>query len=231
VDPFVLPFLALIFLAWKGKHAPGVVTTAPSQPEVSPPLPGHAPAPGPVARTTAPAWPQVVPAGLPAFPGQGWVPDQPPGSGVVARAFQLLPVLWQHGAGTFKTEQTAGRWISYRADQMGPKRGVTAWRLAPSLRLPSEVPQPEAPGAPLARHVPTVTPTTPTQAALGLPTLRRGSKGRDVVTLQNRLGVSPADGSFGPATHAAVVTLQRAKGLTPDGVVGPKTWAALFGVV
>jgi peptidoglycan hydrolase-like protein with peptidoglycan-binding domain len=64
------------------------------------------------------------------------------------------------------------------------------------------------------------------------PTLREGAKGAAVVTLQNKLkaaGFNPgaADGSFGPKTEAAVKAFQRAKGLVSDGIVGPKTWAAL----
>jgi peptidoglycan hydrolase-like protein with peptidoglycan-binding domain len=64
------------------------------------------------------------------------------------------------------------------------------------------------------------------------PTLREGSKGAAVVTLQNKLkaaGFNPgaADGSFGPKTEAAVKAFQKSRGLTADGVVGPKTWDKL----
>lgn len=37
-----------------------------------------------------------------------------------------------------------------------------------------------------------------------------------------------ADGLFGPMTKAAVMAFQDGAGLDPDGVVGPKTWEALY---
>jgi peptidoglycan hydrolase-like protein with peptidoglycan-binding domain len=60
----------------------------------------------------------------------------------------------------------------------------------------------------------------------GRPTLRRGMKGAHVLELQKKLGVR-ADGDFGPVTEAAVRAFQRQATLVPDGIVGPKTWAAL----
>lgn len=57
-------------------------------------------------------------------------------------------------------------------------------------------------------------------------TLKRGSRGAEVKTLQTRLNLM-ADGIFGPLTEEAVKEFQRRKGLTADGVVGAKTWAAL----
>jgi len=64
------------------------------------------------------------------------------------------------------------------------------------------------------------------------PFLRQGSKGDDVRTMQQRLselGYSVSvDGNFGPGTTAAVVACQQKNGLTGDGVVGPKTWAAFW---
>ena len=36
-----------------------------------------------------------------------------------------------------------------------------------------------------------------------------------------------ADGSFGAKTQSAVIKFQHDHGLTPDGVVGPKTWDEL----
>ena len=66
------------------------------------------------------------------------------------------------------------------------------------------------------------------------PTLRKGSKGEYVTLLQTKLiqmgydvGNTGADGSFGDKTRAAVIAFQKDRGLTADGVVGEKTWAAL----
>ena len=65
-----------------------------------------------------------------------------------------------------------------------------------------------------------------------MPVLKRGSSGPDVLTLQstlNQLGFDPhgVDGTFGPGTEAAVKAFQQSKGLTPDGIAGPNTMAAL----
>lgn len=63
-------------------------------------------------------------------------------------------------------------------------------------------------------------------------TLRRGSKGSAVTELQKKLKrwgyySGAVDGVFGNGTEAAVKAFQRKNGLTADGVVGPKTAAAL----
>ena len=58
-------------------------------------------------------------------------------------------------------------------------------------------------------------------------TIKLGSKGDDVKTLQNFLQLE-ADGVFGRLTHEAVVAFQRSKGLVADGVVGKKTWDVIM---
>ena len=69
-------------------------------------------------------------------------------------------------------------------------------------------------------------------------TLRQGSRGQDVITLQYLLNVIsqfypsiPApvqDGIFGNGTRESVIAFQRAANLDPDGIVGARTWEALY---
>ena len=58
-------------------------------------------------------------------------------------------------------------------------------------------------------------------------TVRRGDAGDAVSALQHLLPDLAADGAFGPATAHAVEEFQQTWGLTPDGIVGPRTWEAL----
>lgn len=82
-------------------------------------------------------------------------------------------------------------------------------------------------------------PSTPSQPAVGThaPTypgtpLRQGSQGVHVRTVQQRLKALgyaiKIDGIFGPRTREVVIAFQRKKNLLTDGIVGPKTWAALW---
>ncbi len=68
--------------------------------------------------------------------------------------------------------------------------------------------------------------------------LREGDSGTSVANLQyylsyvalfyNTVPAVSIDGSFGPATRAAVIDLQNTFGLPADGIVGPLTWDALY---
>ena len=68
-------------------------------------------------------------------------------------------------------------------------------------------------------------------ASAATPVLRRGDKNASVSLLQTKLNAAGyqvgTDGDFGPGTDAAVKQFQAAKGLTADGIVGPRTWTAL----
>ncbi len=77
-----------------------------------------------------------------------------------------------------------------------------------------------------ASLIPAVETTTDTTAP-PRPTLRRGDKGPLVIAVQVKVGVSPADGIFGPVTEAAVRAFQRKVNLVPDGIVGPASWQAI----
>lgn len=77
-------------------------------------------------------------------------------------------------------------------------------------------------GAPTA---PTPGPATPAPST-GQRTLFYGARGADVATMQRAVGVS-ADGIFGPATLRAVKAFQARHGLSADGIVGVDTWARI----
>lgn len=218
-------------------------------PETSPP--SSALPPGP-----PPPWPQVVPEGLPPFPGAGWEYDEPPPAAVKQRAKQLVSPLWARGAGAFKIEQTAGRWIAYRAEIVASgKQGVTAFRLKRAAAPRPAAPRPAAPPPAAAQPAPrapvtqpqatprpayqvqvgpaVIHPSVAPTSTVALPVLRYGAglkpqpPNPDVRLLQQKLGIA-SDGRFGSETLTAVQNFQRSRGLKTDGVVGPKTWAALF---
>jgi N-acetylmuramoyl-L-alanine amidase len=64
------------------------------------------------------------------------------------------------------------------------------------------------------------------------PTLRYGSRGTQVVYLQQRLtalryDIGPIDGIFGSSTLHGVYAFQKIQGIGVDGVVGPVAWSRL----
>ncbi|MFF3772017.1 glycoside hydrolase domain-containing protein [Streptomyces sp. NPDC002232] len=65
------------------------------------------------------------------------------------------------------------------------------------------------------------------------PTVQSGSTGEQVAAAQCLLttaGYDPgaADGAYGPSTTTAAGQFQSSRGLTADGVIGPRTWTALL---
>jgi peptidoglycan hydrolase-like protein with peptidoglycan-binding domain len=67
------------------------------------------------------------------------------------------------------------------------------------------------------------------EADMSDPTIRRGSTGNPVRRAQKRLTLGGydtrgVDGIFGADTEAAVRRFQGDRGLTVDGIVGPRTW-------
>ena len=58
--------------------------------------------------------------------------------------------------------------------------------------------------------------------------VRRGNKGVAVELVQAVVGAT-VDGDFGAATERRVKAWQKARGLLDDGIVGARTWKAMFG--
>lgn len=116
-------------------------------------------------------------------------------------------------------------WISaHGGGGAQPGGGDTAPRPGPSQPAPAP-----------AKPAPKPAPPKPGGGAVPYPNvmLRNGTRGPSVKRVQARLdGMGweiVADGIFGPITERVVKSFQRRRGLVDDGVVGPKTWRALFG--
>lgn len=120
-------------------------------------------------------------------------------------------------------------WLwGYYATVEGPTESLPVWEAPPTP-------------TPLATNTNTPTPTKTLTPQPTIPpftrTLRLASpymSGNDVLLLQQRLlalgygELGAADGTFGPMTDQAVRHFQTVNGLAVDGVVGQKTWDAIF---
>ena len=76
--------------------------------------------------------------------------------------------------------------------------------------------------------------TKKTEKAIATPTLKIGDKNDYVLHWQKYLNANGyfcglEDGKFGENTREAVKAFQVSKGITPDGIIGAKTWAAIGG--
>lgn len=103
--------------------------------------------------------------------------------------------------------------------------GRPQWALAAEENSTAEDPEPVEPPEPVKRTY-----------MLRLPYLSEGSKGIEVAAAQGLLMLSGydlgrwgVDGDYGTDTAKAVREFQTVHKLTPDGIVGPDTGAALFG--
>lgn len=105
--------------------------------------------------------------------------------------------------------------------------GPTTPPNTPIVPRPPAQPATPAPTATMAAP-PTSPPARPTEAPTEHRALRLGGHGVEVSQLQEKLlslgyWLGEPDGVFGGTTQQAVYALQKVAGLTPDGVVGPRT--------
>ena len=96
----------------------------------------------------------------------------------------------------------------------------------------TNTPAPQLTATPNIEITPTPVPQE-TAAATTYKTLRRGDRGRDVVSMQEaliKLGYlkGASDGNFGTGTKTAVENFQKDNGLDVDGIAGAKTLEKLY---
>lgn len=126
-----------------------------------------------------------------------------------------------HSAGLASNHGDPEKWMKHFGDNMKKFRARVAVRLGEPVQTEVTV------------HHPVQAETTTSGSVIKMNTVKNGSRGTQVKVLQwllNDAGYDcgTADGIFGAKTLSAVKAFQKAKDLTPDGVVGAKTWAALL---
>ena len=211
----LVPFL-IALVAFARKHGGGPAAVQPYPKAPAEPQPGAVPAPHPSEPKPPQPWPQAVPEGLPGFPGPGWVPDVPLSAGVAARAAQLLAPLWKRGAGSWKTEHTRGRWITYQASWHGRKKGVNAWRLA--SEVPTVVPAPEPVVVPVPTPAPAPAPApAPSPAPAPAPEPPAAPSTPERVLLAAKLAEALAGVAKGKENQGLVAAYEKAAGITETG--------------
>jgi peptidoglycan hydrolase-like protein with peptidoglycan-binding domain len=132
--------------------------------------------------------------------------------------------------GTFTTDQRNR--MKAKADTLGLRLGEFYTGRVDGMHAEVIVTLERALALVRALQSPAGTPVTlPPSGDANSPIIRMGSKGDKVREAQNLLNSRgfglTADGSFGPATTAAVKAFQTSAGITADGIVGPTTWARL----
>lgn len=96
----------------------------------------------------------------------------------------------------------------------------------------TNTPAPQLTATPNIEITPTPVPQE-TAAATTYKTLRRGDRGKDVVSMQEALVAlgylkGASDGNFGTGTKTAVENFQKENGLDVDGIAGAKTLEKLY---
>ncbi len=158
------------------------------------------------------------------FPA-GWAPVQRVTSAEQAMAISLLKS-WHNGGVVFWGPDTLPGKRAFR---------MTQHPASATQPQPAPVPVPTQPGATVPAGTTVTPPIIAPAPAAAAPILKSGSSGDLVKVLQTKLKAwgtftkLTVDGKFGPVTKAAVITVQNAHSLTPDGIVGPQTWAVLGG--
>jgi peptidoglycan hydrolase-like protein with peptidoglycan-binding domain len=165
---------------------PLVVDIPPAPPPPAPPKP------------VMPPWPTpVTPAGMPPFPGPGWVYDNDangtPPAATQARALYWSPILWNYASKTivkpYVTEQTGGRWLTFQAVWHPGPKGPQTFMAVEAFRLASEQPGAAAPmpAEPAAVVVPTpsVVPAPGAPPAVSVPAPIAPPIAQPVVSVQD----------------------------------------------